>query len=481
MDEPRPRAGRSQRRSREQAVDHVDAAGTNTIAAIATPLGVGGIGVVRISGPDAVAVAQRVFVRRDGLPASHLQSHHAYHGFVVDKHGERVDEALLCAMRQPRSYTREDVAEISCHGGVLITQRVLDTVLEQGVRVAEPGEFTRRAFLNGRLDLTQAEAVIDLINARSQASHRAAINQLEGALSRRLRALREELIQVSVYLEAGIDFPEEDLQLVSEAVLGGRLAEVAGQLEALGGSFARGRLLRDGMAVAVVGRPNVGKSSLLNALLGRDRAIVSPQPGTTRDTIEEEMTIGGVLVRLTDTAGFHTAVDLIEQEGMRRARCAVERAELLIVVLDGSAALTADDHLVLAETADAPRLIVRNKCDLSASWTPADLTSSEPVLDVSALQELGLGELGEAMVAHALGDGPLSRDEVLLTRARHHQGIVGALQNVRTAECALRDGVPLECVALDVGEGLKNLADILGESSAGEVLDRIFHQFCVGK
>ena len=459
----------------------MEAARTDTIAAIATPLGVGGIGVVRVSGPDAVAVAQRVFVRRNGVPVTRLQSHHAYHGFVVDKRGERLDEALLCAMRQPRSYTREDVAEISCHGGILITQRVLDAVLDQGVRVAEPGEFTRRAFLNGRLDLTQAEAVIDLINARSQASHRAAISQLEGALSRRLRTIREELIQVSVYLEAGIDFPDEDLQLVSEEVLSGRLTGVASQLEALGGSFARGRLLRDGMAVAVVGRPNVGKSSLLNALLGRDRAIVSPQPGTTRDTIEEELTIGGVMVRLTDTAGFHSAVDLIEQEGMRRARAAVERAELLIVVLDGSAALTAEDHLVLAETADAPRLVVRNKCDLLPSWTAVDLTSSGPILDVSALHEEGLGELGEAIVAHALSDEPLSRDEVLLTRARHHQGIVGALENVRTAGCALQDGVPLECVALDVGEALQNLADILGENIAGEVLDRIFHQFCVGK
>ena len=454
---------------------------TDTIAAIATPLGVGGIGVVRVSGPDAVAVAQQVFVRRNGLPVTHLQSHHAYHGFVVDENGERIDEALLCAMRQPRSYTRENVAEISCHGGVLITQRVLDVVLAQGVRVAEPGEFTRRAFLNGRLDLTQAEAVIDLINARTQAGHRAAINQLDGALSRRLRTLREALIQVSVYLEAGIDFPEEDLQLVSEAELDERLAGVAMQLEALGGSFARGRLLRDGMAVAVVGRPNVGKSSLLNAMLGRDRAIVSPHPGTTRDTIEAELTLDGVLVRLTDTAGLHSATDAIEQEGMRRARTVVERAELLIVVLDGSAALTADDHLVLAETAEAPRVVVRNKCDLSPWWTPGDLALPGPLLDVSALQHLGLRELEEAIVGQALGNEPLSQDEVLLTRARHHRSIVAALQNVRTAQRALRDEIPLECVALDVGEALQNVADVLGESLAGEVLDRIFHQFCVGK
>jgi tRNA modification GTPase len=459
----------------------VEASWHDTIAAIATPLGVGGIGVVRVSGPAAVAVAQRAFVRPSGLPLTRLQSHRVYHGFVVDEQGERIDEALLCVMRQPHSYTREDVVEISCHGGVMTTQRVLETVLAPGVRVAEPGEFTRRAFLNGRLDLTQAEAVIDLINARTQASHRAAINQLDGALSRHLRALREELIQVSVYLEAGIDFPEEDLQLLSEAVLCERLQAVATQLEALSASFARGRLLRDGMAVAVVGRPNVGKSSLLNALLGRDRAIVSPQPGTTRDTIEEELSIDGVLVRLTDTAGLHTAADLIEQEGMRRARTVVERAELLIVVLDGSAALTADDLLVLAETAEVPRLLVRNKCDLPMSWTAADLASSDPVLAVSALHQYGLCELEHAIVRQALGNEPLSQDEVLLTRVRHHQRIISALVNVRAAQHGLQHEMPLECVALDVGEALQHIADVLGESVAGEVLDRIFHQFCVGK
>lgn len=233
--------------------------------------------------------------------------------------------------------------------------------------------------------------------------------------------------------------------------------------------------------IAVVGRPNVGKSSLLNALLGRDRAIVSPQPGTTRDTIEEELSIDGVLVRLTDTAGLHTATDLIEQEGMRRARTAVERAELLIVVLDGSTALTADDLLVLAETAETPRLLVRNKCDLPPSWTAADLASSEPVLDVSALQQHGLGELEQAIVRLALGNEPLSQDEVLLTRVRHYRSVVSALENVRTARHGLQHEMPLECVALDVGEALQHIADVLGESVAGEVLDRIFHQFCVGK
>ena len=458
-------------------MDEVD-----TIAAISTPPGVGGIGVIRVSGPKTIFIAQRVFRRPSGLPLQHPASHRVYHGFVVDAGGERVDEALLCVMRQPRSYTREDVAEISCHGGLITTRRVLDTVLAQGARVAEPGEFTRRAFLNGRLDLTQAEAVIDLINARTAVSQRAALTQLEGALSRHLHELREQLLQVSVYLEAGIDFPEEDIELVAAGNLRERLVAVGEHLTHLLATFARGRILREGLAMAIVGRPNVGKSSLLNALLGRERAIVSPDPGTTRDTIEAALDLHGLLLRIVDTAGIRTSADAIEQEGVRRAREMVEQADLLLVVLDGTTALTADDRGLLAATATKPRLLVRNKCDLPCHWSPQELEHiASPLLEVSALHGHGLPALERAIVQQAVGSEPLEQGEVLLTQARHQQSLVQALQNVQTAEQGLCQGIPMEFVAFDVTEALRHLGEVLGEDCSGEVLDRIFSSFCIGK
>lgn len=456
----------------------------DTIAAISTPPGIGGIGVIRVSGPASMSIARQLFVRPDGLPLAHLESHRVYHGFVIDTEGERIDEGLLCVMRQPRSYTCEDVVEISCHGGVVTTQCVLDAVLARGARVAEPGEFTRRAFLNGRLDLTQAEAVIDLIHARTVVSQRAALHQLHGALSRHLCNLRDQLLDVSVHLEAGIDFPEEDVDLLHEAALVERLADVITALTQLLATFERGRLLREGLVTAIVGRPNVGKSSLLNALTGCDRAIVSPYPGTTRDTIEVALEVGGLLLKVVDTAGVRGAVEAIEAEGVRRAKRAAEAAELLIVVFDGNNDLTDDDRMMLAATSAKPRILVQNKSDLASKWSP-DMLGAEamtlPLVKVSALRGDGLSDLERTIKHQVLGSESSEQHEVLLTRARHRQRVAAALENVQAAQQALIRGIPIEFAAFDVSEALRQIGDILGEDYTGEVLDRIFSNFCIGK
>jgi tRNA modification GTPase len=299
-----------------------------------------------------------------------------------------------------------------------------------------------------------------------------------------LRELRDELLQVSVYLEAGIDFPEEDIELLSAGGLVERLDAVEVRLTRLLATFERGRIVREGLATAIIGRPNVGKSSLLNALLGRDRAIVSPQPGTTRDTIEAEWELDGLWLRIIDTAGIRSTDDAIEQEGVRRAREVVERAELLIVVLDGSAALLPDDHLLLTETVAKPRVLVRNKCDLPWRWCVSDLGGPHqeaPLLAVSATQGDGLAELEQTIVQQAIGHAPLNQDEVILTQARHRQSLAVAVANVRTAASGLGQGTPLEFVAFDVSEAIRQLSAVLGEDDAGKVLDLIFSQFCIGK
>lgn len=456
----------------------------DTIAAISTPPGVGGIGVIRVSGPASLSIARQLFVRPDGLPLSRLASHRVYHGFVIDPEGERVDEGLLCVMRRPRSYTCEDVVEISCHGGVVTTQRVLDAVLARGARVAEPGEFTRRAFLNGRLDLTQAEAVIDLIHARTVVSQRAALQQLDGALSRHLRDLRDQLLDVSVHLEAGIDFPEEDVDLIHAAGLIERLANIVTALTQLLSTFERGRLMREGLTTAIVGRPNVGKSSLLNALSGCDRAIVSPYPGTTRDTIEVALDVGGLLLKVVDTAGIRSAAGTIEAEGVQRAKRAAEAAELLLVVFDGSNDLTDDDRMVLAATSAKPRILVQNKSDLASKWSLDRLGMEATTVSrvkISALQGDGLSDLEGAIKHQVLGSESSEQHEVLLTRTRHRQRVAAALKNVQAARQALVQGVPVEFAAFDVSEALRQIGDILGEDYTGAVLDRIFSNFCIGK
>ncbi|MBN9692829.1 MAG: tRNA uridine-5-carboxymethylaminomethyl(34) synthesis GTPase MnmE [Verrucomicrobia bacterium] len=451
----------------------------DTIAAVATPLGEGGLAVVRISGRQALAIADQVFRpagSRSVVPSA-APSHTVHYGFLAPQ-GVRVDEVLLTVLRAPRTYTREDTVEISCHGGVVVTRQVLEAVLAAGARLAEPGEFTQRAFLNGRIDLTQAEAVADLIHARTRLAASAALEQLGGRLSQRVRAIREDLVNLLAHLEAHIDFPDEDIAPDTHDRMLHRLEAAATSLQSLRATARDGRILRRGIRVAILGRPNAGKSSLLNLLLGHERAIVSAQPGTTRDTLEETADIRGIPVVFVDTAGLRETVDDIEAEGVRRSRLAGESAELILHVVDGSEPMHPDDAALRDEWAQRPVLRVRNKCDLPPQLKPADFPDA---ISLSTTTGEGLEALKDSLERLVWSGGVVAENLPVAVNARQADALARGEAGVRRAEAALRSQASLEWVALDLRIALGAIGEIVGQTTTDDLLDSIFRQFCLGK
>lgn len=451
----------------------------DTIAAISTPLGEAGIGMVRLSGPDAERIARRIF--RPKQRRRKWRSHQLYLGHIVNSREESIDEVLLTLMRAPRTYTREDVVEINCHSGYGVLRQILELALAQGARLARPGEFTLRAFLSGRIDLTQAEAVLELVQARTQAGLKVAAGHLEGGLGRQIGAVREALLDLLSRVEAALDFPEEAAELPPEALKEG--LDPQGQLlQRLAATYQEGRLLREGLLVVIAGRPNVGKSTLLNALLGIDRAIVTEIPGTTRDLIEEAISLGGVPVRLSDTAGLRPAQDRVEELGIARTRQRLAQADLVLYLVDASRPLAASDRQALKELNGQRGLAVINKIDLPQKLSQSDLTraTSFPMVQISALTGQGLEDLRQAIVDLALGGGLKTGGEIV-TQARHHRHLLNSLAYLRQAQALLGPATPWELVALELKEALRELGEITGEEVGDAILDRIFSEFCLGK
>jgi tRNA modification GTPase len=455
----------------------------DTIAAIATPLGEGGLAVIRISGPQALAVADRCFVSVGESPVrpSAAASHTIHFGHVV-RGAEVVDEVLLSVMRAPRTFTREDVVEITCHGGLLPTKLVLDAVLAIGARLAQPGEFTRRAFLNGRIDLAQAEAVIDLIHSRTELALRAANEQLAGKLSARINQLRDEMLGTLAHIEAHIDFPEEDIAPDTREQLGARLEHGVAFMDELLRTANEGQILRRGIRCAIVGRPNAGKSSLLNQLLGRDRAIVSSIPGTTRDTIEETADIRGLPIVFVDTAGLREGRDEIEVEGIRRSRLTLQQAEFILHVLDASEPLTDTDQRYLAEFAGKKRILVRNKIDLPCLGASPDIsTLGSHVVSVSCRTGEGIESLKDA-IKELVWSGEIKSEMLeVMINSRHHEALGRARTATERTLAALRAEQSLELVALDLHIAVNAIGEIVGKTTTEDLLDTIFSQFCIGK
>jgi tRNA modification GTPase len=465
----------------------------DTIAAYATPIGEGGIGIVRISGRNALVMADQVFRAATGTPIAGLPTHTAHYGYTYDPlTNEPVDDGVLTIFRAPRSYTGEDSVEISCHGGIVPMRLVLGAVLEAGARLAEPGEFTKRAFLNGRLDLAQAEAVLDIIRARTDDAMRVARRQFAGVLSTRIRMLRDKLIGIMAHIEASIDFPEDVEDLGAEQIADS-IRDTISHVEALLDTADRGMIYREGIVTVIVGRPNVGKSSLLNALLRESRAIVTPIPGTTRDIIEESLNIRGIPIRTIDTAGVRETEDVIERMGVDRARRASEEADLVLMVLDAGQGFTPDDQELLSEFTGRKAIIVLNKSDLLREadleslqgriqeWMQANLPEAPPIVLTAAPSNEGIIELEETIAETILQGGISSSDGAIISNIRHRRALEEALASLGQALRTARFGMPHDFISLDLKAAIDALGSITGETVAEDVIDRIFSEFCIGK
>lgn len=455
---------------------------TDTIAAIATPLGESGIGVIRISGSKAYDVGDAIFQSKSSLPLAQRRDRSIQYGLIVDDDGKAVDEVILLIMKGPRSYTAEDVLEIQCHGGRQSLSEILGLVLRHGARLANPGEFTQRAFVNGRIDLAQAEAVMDVIQAKSAQGLTSAVSQLEGRLSRVVGDMRLHLTDFITRLEVTVDYPEEDLEEIEVPDIAGAIREMEKRLDDMLAESKSGRMMRDGVMAAIAGTPNAGKSSLLNRFLETERAIVTDVPGTTRDVIEEWITIQGVPICLVDTAGIRSTDDTVEQIGVRRAKEYMERADIILVVVDQSRPLQEEDRQILETARGRQALIVLNKEDLQPAFETEELQSyGLPLLSISASTGAGMGELKDAMLSLALKQGLTAAQSALLANTRHIELVRQSREALQRALDTIEAGMPVDCAIVDIREAWELLGSITGDTVHDDIIEEIFSRFCLGK
>jgi len=455
------------------------------IAAIATAIGESAISIVRMSGNGVLDIADKVFRKAGNKSFSFrsAESHTAHYGRIVDAKGEMVDEVMAIVYKSPRSFTMEDLVEFNCHGGVIVTQTVLETLLNAGCRLAEAGEFTRRAFLNGRIDLVQAEAIGEMIHAKTTAAYRSALSHLKGDLSKKLSTLREDLLNACAMLELELDFGEEDVEFQSRDDLRSKIAELKTTLTELADSFKFGKLVQEGVRTVIVGKPNAGKSTLLNALLGKERAIVSDIAGTTRDYIEESFVIDGVLFKLIDTAGLRATYDQLESEGIKRSYEKIEEADLILYLIDASKPIDANEikaiETLKEKNRDAKVLLVLNKSDLLRNGEVKVETIE--AIRISARTREGIDALKQTMKSLSIGAETLSEGSIMLTNLRHYEAVRNALQSLLQAETQVQHHAPTELIASDLRAALHHIGTITGKVSTDDILNNIFAKFCIGK
>lgn len=457
----------------------------DTIAAISTPPGEGAISIVRLSGEQAISIADAVF-QSGKKKLIDVSSHTIHYGHIFDPEKyQMMDEVMVSIMRKPKTFTREDIVEINCHGGIVVVNQILQLVLRQGARLAEPGEFTKRAFLNGRVDLSQAEAVMDLIRAKTDKAMNLAINQLDGNLSRLIRQLRQEILETLAQVEVNIDYPEyDDVEELTTRLLLEKANQVLKQIQALLQTAQQGKILREGLSTAIIGRPNVGKSSLLNHLLREEKAIVTDIAGTTRDVIEEYVNVRGVPLKLVDTAGIRETEDIVEKIGVERSRKALSEADLILLVLNQSESLTTEDKQLLDITSGNKRIILLNKTDLPSRINQEDLVpylENEPALPISVLTSEGLDQLEQAIADLFFGGNTGDKDASYLSNTRHIALLEKAEHSLAEVIQGIESGMPVDLVQIDMTRCWDYLGEIVGDSVQDELITQLFSQFCLGK
>ncbi|MBM7704218.1 tRNA uridine-5-carboxymethylaminomethyl(34) synthesis GTPase MnmE [Metabacillus iocasae] len=458
----------------------------DTIAAISTPMGEGAIAIVRLSGDEAFTIANAIFKSPGNKNLLDVPSHTIHYGHIVDpKTDETIEEVMMSVMKGPRTFTREDIVEINCHGGIVSVNRVLQLVLANGARLAEPGEFTKRAFLNGRIDLSQAEAVMDLIRAKTDKAMNVAINQMEGRLSNLIRKLRQEILETLAHVEVNIDYPEyDDVEEMTHSILIEKATKVRDEIAQLLQTSQQGKILREGLATVIVGRPNVGKSSLLNSLVQDTKAIVTDIPGTTRDVIEEYVNVRGVPLRLVDTAGIRETEDIVERIGVERSRQYLKEADLILLVLNFHDDFTEEDERLFEAVKGMDYIVIVNKTDLPQKINlekVTELAEGHPVVTTSLLREEGIDQLEEAIAALFFEGSVESQDLTYVSNTRHIALLTQAQSSIDEAISGIESGIPIDIVQIDLTRTWELLGEVIGESVHESLIDQLFSQFCLGK
>jgi tRNA modification GTPase len=467
----------------------------DTIAAIATPYGEGGVGIIRISGSRSEEILGKIFRHGSGSCSGSDEGgkNHGFedrkltYGHIVDEDGNIIDEVLAVVMHAPRTYTGEEVAEIDCHGGMVPLRKTLELVIRMGARTAERGEFTKRAFLNGRIDLSQAEAVMDIVRAKTDTTYSAAIGQLEGTVSDSIRDIRKKIMDILVDLTVNIDYPDEDIEIETYDKLRSGLNDVRSDLESLKETSRTGRIISEGLRTAIIGKPNVGKSSLMNALLRESRAIVTDVPGTTRDTIEETLDVKGIPVILIDTAGIHETDDKVENIGIERSKRSLESADLVIFMLDSSSPLDDRDREIIERVDPSKTMIVLNKTDLGQKITREEIESIFPdmndrnILETSVKKDEGVDKIEDAVYDRVMSGKSVNENSVIITNTRHIELLDSSLSSIRDAEAAAEREEPFEIIEIDVNNAYEQLGEIIGEEVQDDILNEVFSRFCLGK